>query len=137
MALEECSLCDLGFRGSKYTWNNGRSDSSFTKECLDCAVTNRELCSVLATRSSDHKPVLVAFHEEVRDKRTRKRVYKFEASWRVDVECIDVIQRALEDHDNDGNPIHSILNILDNYQSDLTGWSRRKFGNVEENLKKK
>jgi hypothetical protein len=46
MALEDCSLSDLGFKGSKYTWNNGRSNVSFMKECLNRAVANKEWCSL-------------------------------------------------------------------------------------------
>jgi hypothetical protein len=43
-AIEECSLCDLGYSGSKFTWTNGRDRADFTKERLDCALANQEWC---------------------------------------------------------------------------------------------
>jgi hypothetical protein len=62
--LEDCHLCDSGFKGFKYTWNNGRHDGEFTKEILDRAVTSTEwrmmfdavVVEVLANRSLDHHP---------------------------------------------------------------------------------
>ena len=30
--LEACGLSDLGYKGPKYTWNNGRVGAEFTKE---------------------------------------------------------------------------------------------------------
>lgn len=46
VALEECKLSDLGFRGSKFTWTNCRTDGTFIKERLDQAVANREWCEL-------------------------------------------------------------------------------------------
>jgi hypothetical protein len=40
--LEDCQLCDLGYKGVKYTWNNGQSGGQFTKERLDRVVANME-----------------------------------------------------------------------------------------------
>jgi hypothetical protein len=40
--LEDCQLCDLGFKGVKYTWSNGRFGGEFTKERLDRVVANSE-----------------------------------------------------------------------------------------------
>jgi hypothetical protein len=62
--LEDCHLCDLGFKGLKYTWNNRRHDGEFTKERLDRAVASTEwrmmfdavVVEVLANRSLDHHP---------------------------------------------------------------------------------
>lgn len=38
MALEDYYLRDLGYKGSKYTWNSNHSDESFIKERLDWAI---------------------------------------------------------------------------------------------------
>ena len=69
VAMECCGLNDLGFQGSRYTWNNGRDDVNFTKKRLDRALGNSAWCTmfndaavrVLAARSSDHKPLLIHF----------------------------------------------------------------------------
>jgi exonuclease III len=71
-ALEDSQLCDLGYKGPKYTWNNGREGGAFTKERLDRATANTEWrlmypdmeVMVLAKRSSDHHPILVCLNEK-------------------------------------------------------------------------
>lgn len=71
-ALEECWSCDLGYTGRRFTWSNIRNDKTFTKEWLDRAVANIEWCCRfqevtlvnLATRTSDHSPVLVSFRNQ-------------------------------------------------------------------------
>lgn len=42
--LEACQLSDLGFKGLKFMWNNGRSDGMFTEERLDRVVANPGWC---------------------------------------------------------------------------------------------
>jgi hypothetical protein len=42
--LQDCSLSDLGFQGSLFTWTNGREGDDFIKERLDRAVANHEWC---------------------------------------------------------------------------------------------
>lgn len=67
--LEDCELGDLGYKGSKYTWSNCREAGQFIKERLNRATANQAWCSmfsevdvsVLAARSSNHKPLLVTF----------------------------------------------------------------------------
>jgi hypothetical protein len=70
-ALEDGQLCNLGFEGNIYTWNNGREGVAFTKERLDRAIANTEWQSlyfatnvtVLVKQSSNHHPILVALNE--------------------------------------------------------------------------
>ena len=38
--LEDCGLSDLGFKGPKFTWNNGYLDAFFTEERLDRVAAN-------------------------------------------------------------------------------------------------
>lgn len=67
--LEDCQLCELGFREPKFTWNNQQSDRTFIKERLDRTVATKEWCKahiavevdVMAARSLDHKPLFVNF----------------------------------------------------------------------------
>jgi hypothetical protein len=44
-ALNDSGLADLGFKGPKFTWCNGRGGRENNKERLDRAVANAEWCS--------------------------------------------------------------------------------------------
>ncbi|GLT77194.1 hypothetical protein SLA2020_488030 [Shorea laevis] len=100
-ALASCRLSDLGFRGPRYTWNNGRKATQFTKERLDRATANIEWCSlfrdmevtVLAARTSDHNPLWVRFFN-LSCRRTYTRSFKYEAKWDLDAECGDLLRNV-------------------------------------------
>jgi hypothetical protein len=105
---------------------------------MECVVLYKEVeVRILAARMSDHKPFLVEFHKEIHDRRCGKKSFKFEVSWWVDEECGAVIQRAWAENDITANPINLVRNKLGQCQSALMGWSRRKFGQFEETLKRK
>jgi hypothetical protein len=97
--LEDCSLCDLGFIGVKYTWNNGRYGGEFTKERLDRVVANsdwRNLWSdvevlVLANRSSDHHPLLMQINKYEQMAKRRGKPFRVEASWAIKPDFKEVI----------------------------------------------
>jgi exonuclease III len=68
--LEDCHLGDLGFTSPRFTWSNNRHDETYTQERLDRAVANSGWCDmyksagieVMATKASDHLPLLVTFN---------------------------------------------------------------------------
>jgi hypothetical protein len=88
-ALEDCHLCDLGFKGPKYTWNNRREGTAFTKERLDRAIATSKWCSmfsamdvnVLAKCSSDHHPILVTLNEKKGWVWRKKKLFHMEEGW--------------------------------------------------------
>lgn len=75
--LEDCRLMDLGYRGQKFTWNNGREGEDFIKERLDRVVANEAWCdifpkadiSVEEELSLDHCPIFVTLHAEFKRRR--------------------------------------------------------------------
>jgi hypothetical protein len=85
-ALVDCSLGDLGFKGSKFTWCNKRESEAFIKERLDRALANPGWCSrfpkvdvqVLLVCTSDHKPLWVRLTIPSGAGR-RRASFKFEA----------------------------------------------------------
>jgi hypothetical protein len=143
--IENCALSDLGFFGSKFTWSNGHRDGSFMKERLDRALANAEWDSLFkavevrieARCSSNHNPVLVEFTEERQERRSGPSGFKFEAKWWVDEECGLIIHSAWENDVPIANPITDVRQKLDHCRRALTRWNRRKFGDVDESLKKK
>lgn len=70
-ALEDCRLHDLGFKGPKYTWSNGRHGRDYTLERLNKVVANVEWSAiwsdagldVLACHSSDHHPLRLTMNK--------------------------------------------------------------------------
>jgi hypothetical protein len=88
-ALDDCHLSDLGYIGSKYTWNNCREDDGFIKERLDRATANSSWCNlfkkfevkVLVVCTSDHKPPLLSFTNKEGGLAGPSQGSKFEARW--------------------------------------------------------
>jgi hypothetical protein len=84
--LQECELHDLGFSRPKFTWSNGQEGSSFIQERLDRAVGNCEwrwmfpemAVDILAARSSDHTPILIACERQKLWKPSKNFRFKYE-----------------------------------------------------------
>jgi exonuclease III len=65
---------DLGFRGPKFTWNNGQKGDAFIKERLDRVVANAGWCTIFPNAdikvkeamSLDHCPLFVTLNDEKR-----------------------------------------------------------------------
>lgn len=142
--LEVCNLGDLGFRGSKFTWTNCREAGQFMKERLDRATANPEWCalyrqvdvSVLAARSSDHKPLLVSFSNS-RSRRRQSRLFRYEAKWDHDEECAAVIPKAWRGITSGTSALQSTRLKLQCCQTALTSWNSVKYRNVEKSIEKK
>jgi hypothetical protein len=125
--LEDCHFSDLGFIGSKYTWTNCRQDGSFIKERLDRAVVNtgwinlykKVEVTILAARTSDHKPLLVSFTNMEEEIRHIQRGSKFEAKWLMDEESHDIITGAWNDCSEGGSNVQIVQKKLAKCKSAL------------------
>jgi hypothetical protein len=100
LALEDCYLTDLGYNGPRFTWSNKRMDGSFTRVRLDRAVATSTWCEqhrgmevcVLATRASDHNPLLIVFDKKERHIGGRNRGFKFEDKWWLEPDYGKIIE---------------------------------------------
>jgi hypothetical protein len=143
--LEICGLADLGYKGSRFTWNNCRSDNGFIKERLDRALANKEWCLkyqgveilILAERSSDHKPILLVERDKIERCGPHKKGFKFEARWWLDEEYANIVEGAWGREVGGTNAIQCAQLKLDTCKVALSSWSRRKFGDAEVKVKEK
>ncbi|GAV69997.1 LOW QUALITY PROTEIN: hypothetical protein CFOL_v3_13496, partial [Cephalotus follicularis] len=89
-------LRDLGYRGCRYSWSNGRSSVEQIRCRLDICVANadwmlwfpRASISHETNGISDHCPVLLALHA---NSKAKKKVTRFETKWVKDKKCGDII----------------------------------------------
>ena len=88
-ALAHCGLLDLGFQGSKFTWNNGRLGVEFVQERIDRACANGEWNDLfprscvlhLSASYSDHISILLAVHANNGRNRKKNTPRRFEEKW--------------------------------------------------------
>ena len=88
-ALEDAQLNDLGFKGPKFTWNNGRPERDHTIERLDKAVANLEWfdmwrdasVEVNGCCSSDHLPLLLILNAKRACSWNKWWPFRYEAGW--------------------------------------------------------
>jgi exonuclease III len=128
--LEGCGLVDLGFRGPKYTWNNGRGGIEFTKERLDRAVANgigvnciNEMEVVIGvTLCSDHLPLFLIMKDR-HSKHKHLRKFRYEAGWDLHAKCRELIANSWEvDRPNGADPWDQLGGKMDECRNSLIRW---------------
>lgn len=88
LALGNCDLSDLGYKGPKYTWSNCRDSQTFIKERLDRGVANSVWCElysdaeliVEASTASDHAVLVMCLQGRQHGYSQNNRFW-FEACW--------------------------------------------------------
>jgi exonuclease III len=107
LALEDCELSDLGFKGDAFTWrNNNHEAANYIRERLDRAVAcpawrSRFPLYTVANvdpRHSDHRPVIIDMAGGDRCRREKGGVIipRFEARWVEEEECVERIKQNWE-----------------------------------------
>ena len=97
--LLQCGLVDLGFKGYRFTWRNGRLMVAFVEERLDrCVATmewrdrfSRAMVHYLAVPYFDHDPVLLDMAPSNYLQRRRRWIKRFEEKWVTHLDCENVI----------------------------------------------
>ena len=142
--LDFCGLKDLGFSGLPFTWCNRRFDGNVVWVQLDRAVASLEwVLKFPAVRlyhlsglSSDHKPIWLC-SDDIRKRFFRpNKPFGFEAMWIKDDRCERAIHEAW-DKFSTADLIGNILLKVSNYQTHLSEWNKKVFGNVQRTLEKK
>jgi hypothetical protein len=144
--LQICGLVDLGFVGVPFTYDNKRQGNRNVKVRLDRAVADSNWRNMFAdygvkhivSPCSDHVILLVSLKQEQMLPR-RKTNKQYEILWERAGELEEIIDQGWnneEDHQHDQQDLADIMNKLNRMMSTLQGWSKRKFGNVLQELNK-
>jgi hypothetical protein len=131
--LDECGLSELGYRGSKFTRNNGKEGMEFIKERLDKMVTNKGWCEAFLDVEvvigpaicSNHSPLSVFPLGQSKGQR-RTRNFKYEASWELHNRCRQIIENSWKGSIND--PWMRLNYNMEGCKMALTRWQRMEFG---------
>ena len=93
--IESCTLTDIGFVGSKFTWCNNQRGEARILACLDrCLFCSRNSDVNARVRhlprvASDHAPLLVDFYQ---NDRGGAKPFKFLDVWLQDASCLSIVR---------------------------------------------
>ncbi|KAL4318018.1 hypothetical protein GQ457_18G000980 [Hibiscus cannabinus] len=99
IALEDCSLSDIGYQGSWFTWEKGKFAGTNIRERLDRGVANEHWWSLfpsftlshMVNSLSDHCPLLL---DTIPTAGVIPRWhFKFEAAWLIEDSCEPEVQK--------------------------------------------
>ena len=131
--LKDYQLCNLGFKGVKYTWSNGWFGDEFTKERLDRVVVNSEWrnlwvdseVQVLANRSSDHHPILVQLNANKEFGYWRGKPFRVETTWAMRPDFKEVIKTGWTAGINRRNKWANVKGKLEQCKKTIQVWVRK------------
>ncbi|KAL9685630.1 hypothetical protein QQ045_023081 [Rhodiola kirilowii] len=135
--VTDCSLFDLGYCGSKYTYSNKRKGAHKYKSRLDRVLVSQAwlheypgaINTHMFTYSSDHKALCLQLRGRHNN---RTRVLRFENMWFQEESFQQIINSAWQNYSDSPFSFEDKLMLL---QDHLTKWNRTKFGNVQAKIK--
>jgi hypothetical protein len=128
-ALEDARL---GFKGPKFTWNNGRPGREFTLERLDRAMANMEWCNtwqeagveVMMCCSSDHLPLFLSMTKQVALGR-KWRPFRYEVGWSKNGDVKKIIKEAWIERRPDVDPWKGFTGNIHKCRKALKQWVKK------------
>ncbi|XP_016178547.1 uncharacterized protein LOC107621000 [Arachis ipaensis] len=128
--INACSLIDLGFVGSKYTWKGPKwegLDRVFKR--LDRALSNAEWrtrfpdarVDILTRTHSDHHPMMISLEPSIL--RNGRRPFRYEAMWSLHPDFEEFINQNWRSKEQ-------LSVALDSLTKDLRVWNREIFGHI-------
>jgi len=134
--INTSSLIDMGFRGNKFTWKRGKTESNFVAKRLDrvlccahsCLKWQEAIVTHLPFLSSDHAPLYVQLSPTVRGD-PRRRPFRFEAAWLSHEGFKELLNVSW--NRNLSTPI-----ALQELQKILKKWNKEVFGDIQQRKEK-
>ncbi|KAI9070534.1 hypothetical protein K1719_047503 [Acacia pycnantha] len=129
--IQDCNLIDIEANGPFFTWKGPKWEGlERVYKRLDRCLCNAQWqgvfqsaeVNIIPRLSSDHHPLLINLHAEVRERMVRP--FKFEAMWLIHDQFKTLVQNNWRGRED----AHVKLNCL---QQELISWNRDVFGRVE------
>lgn len=136
--ISDSGLIDIGFNGSPFIWNNGRSGAANIQARLDRGFINGSwrllfrdaTLSHLSSFHSDHKPlVLSTSYVDI----YRPRPFHFQAMWTMDISSIEIVKNAWASN-SCGSPLFQLAVSLKNTKLALKSWNKNVFGSLQQSI---
>ncbi|KAL2920670.1 hypothetical protein RDABS01_012161, partial [Bienertia sinuspersici] len=128
--IDDCSLHDLVYQGSCFTWQRGVTMETLIRERLDRFLACEDWCNLFPSREvrhlpiyrSDHAPIILTAGKET-NMWAKKKLFKFELFWLSKPECEEVIRNSWSEELNQPADIK-----LAKCASVLEEWAATVFG---------
>ncbi|XP_010445958.1 PREDICTED: uncharacterized protein LOC104728708 [Camelina sativa] len=129
--MNDLSLIDIGFKGSKFTWRRGREERTYVAKRLDrvlcCANTHLKWQEATVTHlpffSSDHAPLYLQLSPVVKGD-PQRRPFCFEVAWMQHESFKDLLVTSWD------NGVFTLV-ALRTLQRKLKRWNADVFGDVQ------
>lgn len=105
--INKCELFDPGYIGAEFTWCNNHVNGEMIWERLDRFLMDAEMqnkCSSvkvfhLPCVASDHRPIMVEWHEDRRAERNRGtlKIKRFEEMWVKYEDCKNIVRSVWQE----------------------------------------
>jgi ribonuclease HI len=140
MALEQCELFDMGYRGPKFTWSNCQESQTFIKERLDRGVANHDWYElypdaeviVEVSTTSDHAVLLV--HLTGVQNGAKKYGFRYEAKWTLEQGYNEVVSRAWENSRSENSQWAHIEQKIAKCKWGILRWQRETSGAFKKSV---
>ncbi|XBI18439.1 hypothetical protein VPH35_060221 [Triticum aestivum] len=142
-ALAWCDVHDLGYQGPDWTYDNKQAGIKKVRARLDRGVASMEWSELfphahvqhIVTSRSDHFPLLLSYEREVQNS-ANKRHFRYESMWER-VQSLEPTVKETWDMEGPAKSLADVMQKLGSVQKSLTEWSKKNFGSITWNIKKK
>ncbi|XP_075099007.1 uncharacterized protein LOC142175900 [Nicotiana tabacum] len=136
--INTCNLTNLGFKGSIFTWWNGRVEEDCIFKRLDRFLANMEFQQMLpgieitdlSKIGSDHSPMMLSCNTATEPV---KKAFRFLNFWTKYPTFIDVVKENWQ-ADFAGDPFIIFNHKLKRLKKALSTWSRATYGDIFQKI---